>query len=342
MNYIDTKYISLIGPRLRNFQKKKDFLWNFSCPYCGDSSTNRKKARGFVYRTKNDLFYKCHNCAMGTTLAKLIEHVDSNLYKEYQLERYKEGQTASGRGGKNNGQHVAAPKFEFKKPEFKSKPSCFGLKSFSELENNHPAAKIISKRSLPRASWDDIYYCPKFFEFTNGLVKDKFPSLNGDHPRMIIPFRKENGEIFAYQGRAFGKEPQKYITIILDKEYPKIFGLDKLDPSKTIYVTEGPIDSLFLENGIAVAQSDLRVPQFKSKAVLIPDNEPRNKQIVKQIQKFIEDGYSVVLWPKGVEEKDINDMILSGKTVDEIKMIIHSNTHSGLSALTLLNTWKRI
>ena len=342
MNYIDTKYISLIGPRLRNFQKKKDFLWNFSCPYCGDSQTNRKKARGFIYRTKNDLFYKCHNCSMGTTLAKLIEHVDSNLYKEYQLERYKEGQTASGRGGKNNGQHVAAPKFEFKKPEFKTKPKFHGLKSFSELEKNHPAVKILSKRSLPGAAWDDIYYCSKFFEFTNQLVKDKFPSLEGDHPRMIIPFRKENGEIFAYQGRAFGNEPQKYITIILDKDYPKIFGLDRLDPSKTLYVTEGPLDSLFLDNAIAVAQSDLRVPQFKNKAVLIPDNEPRNKEVCRQIEVCIKEGYSVVLWPKGIEEKDINDMVLSGMTPSDIKAVIHSNTHSGLSALTTFNSWKRI
>ena len=342
MNYIDTKYISLIGSRLRNFQKKSNFLWNFSCPYCGDSSTNRKKARGFVYRTKNDLFYKCHNCAMGTTLPKLIEYVDANLYKEYQMERYKEGQTASGRGGKNNGQHVAAPKFEFKKPEFKSKPKFEGLKSFNELEKNHPAVQILSKRALPRETWNDIYYCSKFFEFTNKLVENKFPSLDGDHPRMIIPFRKENGEIFAYQGRAFGNEPQKYITIILDKSYPKIFGLDRVDPSLLIYVTEGPIDSLFLDNAIASAQSDLRVPQFKDKAVLVPDNEPRNKQIVNQIKKFIEDGYSVCLWPKSIEQKDINDMVLSGMTPEEIKNTIDSSTYSGLSALTEFNNWKRI
>ena len=76
MNYIDTKYISLISLRLRNFTKKGDYLWNFSCPFCGDSQKNKKKARGFVYRTKNDLFYKCHNCSHGTNLSKLIEYVD--------------------------------------------------------------------------------------------------------------------------------------------------------------------------------------------------------------------------------------------------------------------------
>ena len=164
----------------------------------------------------------------------------------------------------------------------------------------------------------------------------------GDHPRMVIPFRTKDGNIFAFQGRAFGKEPQKYITIILDKEHPKIFGYDRVDTSRTFYVVEGPIDSLFIENCVAVAQSDLRLPQYKDKAVLVPDNEPRNRQVCKQIEQCIQDGYSVVLWPQGTEEKDINDMILSGKTSREIQDIIHSNTHKGLQAQTVFNSWKRI
>jgi len=339
MNYIDTKYISLISPRLRNFTKKGDYLWNFSCPFCGDSQKNQRKARGFIYRTKNDLFYKCHNCSHGTNLAKLIEYVDVSLHKEYVLERYKEGLTSNGRGDKTPGAGIKAPDFDFHKPMFKSFD---GLKKFSELEENHPAVKFLLKRALPREAWNDIYFCPKFFEFTNRYVPNKFPSLNGDHPRMIIPFRKEDGEIFAFQGRAFGNEPQKYITIILDKEHPKIFGLDRVDTSRSFYVVEGPIDSLFVQNCIAVAQSDLRVPQYKNKAVLVPDNEPRNKEVCRQIDRCIEDGYSIVIWPKGIKEKDINDMILSGKTPAEIQTIIHSNTHKGLQAKTVFNSWKRI
>ncbi len=338
MNYIDTKYISLISPRLRNFTKKGDFLWNFSCPYCGDSVKNRKKARGFIYRTKNDLFYKCHNCAMGTTLSKLIEHIDAGLFKEYSLERYKEGQTSSGRGGMGAGQSVPKPKFDFKKPVFKTFK---GLKSFAELEKNHPAVGFLSKRSLPQETWNDIYFCPKFFEFVNTLVPNKFPSLNGDHPRMIIPFRNSSGEIFAFQGRAFGDEPQKYITIILDESCPKIFGLDRVDFSNDVYVMEGPFDSLFVDNSIAVAQSDLRLPEYKDKVILVPDNEPRNKEVCKQIKRCIDEGYRICLWPSSVEEKDINDMILGGMTSIEIKEVIHSNTHHGLEALTVFSSWKR-
>ena len=263
---------------------------------------------------------------MGTSLSKLIEHVDSNLHKEYVLERYKEGLTSNGRGDKTPGAGIKAPDFKFKKPVFRKS---LKLDSFSQLEKNHPAVKFLSERGISEDLWNDIYFSPKFFEYVNGHVKDKFPSLDGDHPRMVIPFRKENGQIFAYQGRSFGEEKQKYITIILDTEYPKIFGMNKLDPTRTIYVTEGPLDSLFIDNAIAVAQSDLRVPQFKDKAVLVPDNEPRNQEITRQIERCIEDGYTVCLWPASIKEKDINDMILSGRTPAEGLGIIHSNSHSG-------------
>ena len=339
MNYIDTKYISLISHRLRNFTKKPNFLWNFSCPYCGDSQTNRKKARGFIYRTKNDLFYKCHNCSHGTTLSKLIEHVDPNIFKEYTMERYKEGLTSNGKGDRTPGASIKAPKFDIKKPVFKTFE---GLKSFAELENNHPAVKFLSSRCLPRDTWNDIYYCPRFFEFTNRFIPNKFPSLTGDHPRVLIPFRNKSGDIIAYQGRSFGKEKQKYITIIIDDKHPKIFGLDRLDDTNEILVVEGPFDSLFLKNSIAVAQSDLRVPQYKDNAILVPDNEPRNPEICKQIERCINDGYRVCLWPSSVEEKDVNDMILSGKTMVEVLNLIHSNSHKGLEALTVFNSWKRI
>jgi transcription elongation factor Elf1 len=93
MLHIDAKYVSILGPRLRNFKKKSDYLWNFSCPICGDSSTNKTKARGYIYRTKTGLFYRCHNCSHGTNLGNIIKHIDEGLYKQYVVERYREGAT---------------------------------------------------------------------------------------------------------------------------------------------------------------------------------------------------------------------------------------------------------
>jgi len=182
----------------------------------------------------------------------------------------------------------------------------------------------------------------KFFTWTNELIPNKFKDLTNDHPRMVIPFRDSKGKIFAYQGRAFGEEQPKYITIVLDQNEKKIFGLDRINDNRNILICEGPIDSLFLPNCLAVAQGDLRLPQYKDKGTLVFDNEPRNREIVKNIEKAVEEGYSVVIWPSDIEEKDINDMIISGLTNVEISDIIHRNTFSGLEAKTQLSHWKKV
>ena len=103
--YVDIKYLNIISHRLQRFKKKGDYLWNFRCPFCGDSKKSQSKARGFVFRKKNDLFYKCHNCGMGTNLSNLVKHIDSKIHNDYILERYKEGTTATGRGAMSRTQN---------------------------------------------------------------------------------------------------------------------------------------------------------------------------------------------------------------------------------------------
>jgi hypothetical protein len=328
-SYIDIKYLSLISPQLQMFKKKGDFLWNFRCPYCGDSKKNKTKARGFVFLKKNDLFFKCHNCSVGVTLGNLINYVDSKTYKDYIMERYKQGVKS------NNPE----PEFKFNAPVFKKKSVLKGLQSISELESDHPARKIVNKRKLPNESLRDIFFCESFYKFTNSLIPNKFPSLVGDHPRLLIPFRNEQGEIFAYQGRAFGDEQPKYITIKL-QDVDKIFGLDKVDKSKHFYVVEGPLDSLFIDNCLAVGGSDF--DRLEGDFTVIFDNEPRNKEINKQIEKTIDKGCSIVLWPEQVKEKDINDMILSGMSKEEVQEIITDNTFSGVAARLRFAEWRKI
>ena len=338
-SYIDIKYLNLIQSSLPQFKKKGDFLWNFRCPYCGDSKKSRTKARGFVYRKKNDLFYKCHNCGVGTNLAGLIKYVDSKTYDDYILERYKSGAK----------QQTPEPEFEFNEPVFRKKGVLDSLEPISKLPEDHPAKQIILKRQLPLESLADLYLCNSFYKFTNSLVPNKFPSTEGDHPRLVIPFRDDEGEVFAYQGRAFGNEQPKYITIRLDSEHDKIFGLDRIDNGKDILVVEGPLDSLFLENCIAVGGSDFSKPLSiggrlipNGQLTIVFDNEPRNREIVKQIEKMIDKGRKVVLWPDNVEEKDINDMILSGMTKENIQEIIKQNTFSTAEAKLRFAEWRKI
>ena len=338
MTFIDQKYLNIISPQLKQFKPKGNNLWNFRCPYCGDSKKSQTKARGFVYQKKNDLFYKCHNCGVGTTLGKLVQYVDSKTYDDYILERYRKGVKT------NNPE----PEFKFDAPVFQ-KNIFKSLRSISELATTHPARGLVEARGIPEKFLNDLYLCESFYKFTNTLVENKFPSLSGDHPRLMIPFRNEKGEIFAYQGRAFGKEIPKYITIKLDEDADKIYGLDRADKDKQIYVVEGPIDSMFLDNCIAVAGADFSKPlsiggrlMLNGELTIIFDNEPRNKEICKQIEKTISQGRNVVIWPDSMKEKDINDMILAGYSKKDIQQIITDNTFQTVAASLRFAEWRKI
>ena len=340
--YIDIKYLNQISLQLPQFKKKGDFLWNFRCPYCGDSKKSRTKARGFVFRKKNDLFYKCHNCSVGATLGNLIKHIDSKTYEDYILERYRSGVKT------NNPE----PEFKFETPVFRKKDIFTDVKSINNLPQGHPAREIVEKRCIPSKFYSDLYLCESFYKFTNKFVENKFPSLDGDHPRLLIPFRNEKGEIFAYQGRAFGNEQPKYMTIKLDQDADKIYGLDRVNNNEQIYVVEGPIDSMFLDNCIAVAGADFsksltallidgRLIQ-DNELIIIFDNEPRNREIVKQMEKTLSLGRKFVIWPDSMKHKDINDMIIAGYTKKHIQEIIKDNTFFGAAAQLRFAEWKRI
>ena len=327
---IDVQYLYNISSRLDRFKKKSRNLFNFRCPYCGDSKKNKSKARGFVYAVKNEYFYKCHNCSKGTTLGKLIEHIDPQIYKQYVIEKYKSG----------NNNTVQEPEFKFEPVKFDDKT----LKDLTRFDKipNHPAYKMFIENRHLKDYHDKLYVTWHFYDWVNKLIPNKFPNIKEDHPRVIIPFLDVDNKMFAFQGRAFGDEEPKYITIKLDENKRRIYGLDRLDINKTIYITEGPIDSLFLPNAIAVAGSDLEIQNLKRKAVYVFDNEPRSIEIVNKMKKLIEKNYNICIWPKSLKYKDINDMVMSGMSPVEVQGIIDNNTFSKLSAHQQLVNWKEV
>ena len=273
MYYIDQKYLLIVSPQLKLFKKKNDGLYNFRCPYCGDSQKSQTKARGFIFRKENSMIYKCHNCGVGASFKNFLKHVDSKIHNEYILERYKK-------------KEVEPDISQFKQTRILLGDSPLkSLIKISTLEHTHPVKKFVDDRQIPSRTHHQLFFAPKFYEWVNSLVPNKFPNLDGDHPRLVIPFFDEDNKMFAFQGRAFGKENPKYITIILDSKKDKVYGLNNVDWNKKVYVVEGPIDSLFLPNCIAVAGADLNM-SLKN-AVYIFDNEPRNKQIVDKMQQLI-------------------------------------------------------
>lgn len=326
MSYLDVKYINLISPQLVKFAKKKEDLYTFRCPYCGDSSKNRNKTRGYFYRKRTDYFFKCHNCGVGRTFTNFLKDNDVLLHDEYVMERYKEGLT-----GKAT--NTPEPKFDIKSPNF-DKNIFSNLQKISNLNNNHLARLYLSNRKIPEKYFSNFYYAEDY----NAWSKTKNPTKES---RIIIPLLKEDGTVFGYQARSLNKNSKlRYITTIIDKGYPKVFGLERVNKSQTVYVTEGPFDSLFLSNSIAMCGSDVSLKSFDFRDVVyVLDNEPRNAQIVEKYDKLIEQGEKVVIYPKTVREKDLNDMALTGL---EVKNMVECNTYQGLEAKVKFIDWKQV
>lgn len=341
MLFIDAKYAQILGSRLRNFKQKNDYLWNYSCPVCGDSSKNKLKARGYIYRAKSDLFCKCHNCGHSTNLGNLIKYVDVQLYDQYVLERYKAGAT------KHNAHKDVSTLIPETKPiELLEDDILAPLKRLDKLDDSHPAVQYLIKRQIPKDKWHLLYFAPKFKTFTNTVTPKFVEPIVDEHPRMIIPYFTNAGKCFAFQARAYGDEEPKYYTIKVDETQEKIYGLERIDYGKRILVVEGPIDSLFLPNAVAVSGASFDTPTIRSiltNATIVMDNEPRNKDIVKQLEKYIDLGYSVCMFPDFIKQKDINEMILhSGMTADEIVDLINTNTYTGMEAKLNFSTWRKM
>jgi hypothetical protein len=341
LDYIDSKYIGILGVRLEQFKKKGKFLWNFRCPLCGDSAKDKIKARGYLFENKGDVLYKCHNCGIATGLTQLIDHVAPTLKREYVLEKFGTRKKSSAR--------VKEQKEDFfktnKTPTFTSNPlkhiTCLDL-----CDINHPARTYIHERKIPLRQVSRLYYTETFKAWTNTIVKNKFKDIGKDEGRLIIPFFDKSGDMIAFQGRSLDPtNKMRYITIKVTEDECKIFGLEQIDESKPVFVVEGPIDSLFLDNAIAMAGSDLSNScnlNSDTELVIVMDNENRNREIVKKIEGFIKKGYAVCIWDEKIQQKDINDMVLSGMSSNDVETSIRSNTFTGLQATLALNNWKRI
>jgi hypothetical protein len=327
---IDNQFIHNISAHLDQFKKKNKGVYNFRCPYCGDSQKYKNKARGYFFTSKNDLVFKCHNCGVGRSFNGFLKEQFPLVHDQYVIEKYKAGLT---------GKHRSVPKpvFDFDKPTFKKK---INLERLSDLNNSHLALAYVMGRGLPLDKLDQLYYCPNFKAWTNGL-KHTFKSTKHDEERIIIPLNDKNGNLMGYQGRAFHNPTEmRYITIMLEKDAPKIFGLDTVKTDDTIFIVEGPFDSLFLANSVAMAGSDLNPRSFGwSDYIWVYDNEPRNREIINRIESTIDRGDKVVIWPESIEEKDINDMFNSG--IDP-QSVVESNVYQGLQAKLQLNNWKKI
>ena len=317
--------------------KRKNTTFNFRCPYCGDSQKDKFKARGYLLEKKGQHMYYCHNCGVSKKFSKFLQDNNSQLYEEYSMEKLRESGVPE---VKKQIDSITQPEAF---PDYlRSGSPLRTIKKISQLAWDHPAKTYVLDRKIPNFYHSKLYYCPKFYSWTNKLIPNKFKDTTKDEPRLIIPFIDENNKLFGYQGRSFQKDTKfRYITIMLDDSKPKMFGLETVDFDKKVYVIEGPLDSCFVDNSVAMAGSDATLSMNDVNAVMVYDNEPRSIEIVKKIEKAIHASYGVVIWPQGIKNKDINDMILSGMSTADIKLVIEQNTYKGLEANMALTNWRR-
>ncbi len=322
MNLVDSKYIGLVSSRLLKFKRIKANLYNFRCPICGDSQKHRNKARGYLYAVKADMNFRCHNCGASMTFSNFLKEVDPIIQKQYVFERFKDGKTG-------RGTVVEEPKFNFEAPKFRPK---LDLPKASE---NPDAKKYLEDRKIDT---DRFYYTDKFKAWSNSQKKT-FDSVKYDEPRIIIPlFYKDT--MVGFQGRSLGPSKVKYITVMINDDAPKIYGLDDIRTRDPVYITEGPFDSTFISNSIAMCGADADVRRWGvDDPIWIYDNEPRSHEIVKRISNTIDRGEKVVIWPNNIHEKDINDMVMAGH---DVQSMVELNVYSGLKAKLQFNTWKRL
>ena len=322
MDHVDSKFIGIISSRLEKFKRVKSNLFNFRCPICGDSKKNKSKTRGYIYGVKQNTNFKCHNCGASMSFNNFLKQVDPVVQKQYMLEKFKDGFT-----GRNF--VIEEPEFKFEAPKFKRR-----LKLPKASENPTSEGYLIARKLDP----SQFYYAENFKKFTNTL-KPTFESERPDEERIVIPLYYQKN-LIGFQGRSIGPSKVKYITVMLDDDAPKIYGLDNIRTDAPVYVTEGPFDSTFIRNSIAMCGADADVGRWGiSNPVYVYDNEPRNREITNRISKTIDAGHSVVIWPESIDDKDINDMVMSGL---DVQSVIESNTYSGLEAKLKFTTWKKI
>ena len=322
MDLVDSKFIGLVSSRLEKFKRVKPNLYNFRCPICGDSKKNKSKTRGYLYVVKANTNYRCHNCGASMSLNNFLKQVDPAVHKQYVFERFKTNSTG-------RGTVVEEPTFKFEEPKFKTKLS---IPLCSEVQRGR---EYLEKRRLDP---EKFYWAEDFTGFVNS-IKPTFGSNVPKESRIIIPLYY-NKNLIGVQGRSLLPNSVKYITTIFYNDAPKIYGLDTIRKSSPVFITEGPFDSTFIRNSIAMCGADGDVGKWGvSTPVWVYDNEPRSKEITSRISKTIAEGGSVVIWPTNIYEKDINDMVLAGH---DVQTIVESNIYKGLEATLKFTTWKRI
>ena len=141
--------------------------------------------------------------------------------------------------------------------------------------------------------------------------------------RITIPFYDELNKLSFFQSRAMYDEPNKYIS--KGNGVKTLFGFDKVVAEiPYVFIFEGPIDAMFMKNGIAIGGVEFTARQKQQlqsvpfhKRVWILDNPNIDATANTKILQLPEKGDLIFNWGKVTAYKDFNDLCVA-KKIDEI------------------------
>jgi hypothetical protein len=339
--YVDEAWMKRLSFGLKRFHKVKKDVHACRCPFCGDSKKSSTKTRFYFYVRKSTLLTQCKNCGYSRSFFNFVSDYSPDSFEEYKKETLLHSFT---KGKKEEPKQDTSKLLNQSKP--KTLKDAVGFKRLKntipciDLPEDHVAKVYLYKRGFQKAQIEKLLYTDDFKSVASQLDREASVNLLENEPRIVIPFYDSSGRIKLIQGRALKETKMKYITIKIDDDVDKTYGLESLDASKTSYCVEGPLDSLFVDNCIATCDANL----IRSDAdVLIFDNQPRNKDVVNYMQQAIKEGRSIVIWPNSPDGKqDINDMVKSGVTPELLMRVIRKCTYRGITAQLKFNQWKKV
>lgn len=342
--WLDEKYIALAGTRLERFHRQSRTTFAFRCPFCGDSRKAKNKTRAYLFLYHGQYAFKCHNCNEGGYLRGFLKRLDAekntNLLREYQLEQFQSQRTTTPTPTLTSTPSPEDAMFRLRRRATRS----VKLSTLKTLPPDHVAVQYILGRGLPEEALSYLHFTDQWKTWLDSLGWDYHVKDDG-FPRLVLPWYAMDGTLLGAQARRIdvtGKDA-RYITFKSHEDVGKIYGLERLDPHRLVYLVEGPLDSFFLPNCCAAMGSDLQrtrehfLPHHK--VIYVWDNEPRNREVVSIMEPVVKSGADVVIWPASIQEKDLNDMANAGH---DVPALVRTHTYNGLRAQLEFLRWRKV
>lgn len=333
------RQIAFVLPMFSDHSSGGGVKLNFRCPICGDSKKDQYKARGWFHEHKGHVWYGCFNCNVNMSVVSFMKNYREEMYREYLKEKYKDEPRRRPEPEPIKIEKPKATGFDLN--------GCDLVSRIDLLPKNHPAVKWVANRQIPEHQYNLFYFTSEWKGLTNLVKPDTYKRVEPEY-RLVIPIYNENGTFSCMQGRALGNvdKNQRYLTVKPSDDANKIYGLERIKPNETVWYFEGPIDSVFIPNSLAIVGGAMSVKEapHKEQRVWVLDNEPRSRDTIDRLDKLIDEGEKVVVWLDSPwSSKDINDMIVKeNATSEQILSFLKSNISSGLSAKRKLSEWRRL